>query len=203
MTGVGTHKVDVKGRNKGSAKARRSRIVGQFAPRPIRLLESAAYRVLSLSARRVFDRVEIELAHHGGADNGALPVTYDDFERYGIHRHSIAPAIREAAALGFIEITEPGRAGNADWRKPTLFRLTYRNTDYAGPTDEWSKVETDEEAQLVAQAARFPVAENAKSQCGNRHRKRPNHSTDSTTTGHSTDSTTTSIFSGGERRRAA
>jgi hypothetical protein len=89
-------------------------------------LRSPAYCVLSLSARRLLDRMEIELADHGGTDNGKLPVTYDDFERYGIHRHAIGPAIRELVALGFVEITEVGRAGNAEWRKPNVFRLTYR-----------------------------------------------------------------------------
>ena len=57
---------------------------------------------------------------------GRLPVTYEDFERYGIDRHSIAPAIREAVALGFLEVTERGRAGNAEWRRPNYFRLTYK-----------------------------------------------------------------------------
>ena len=74
---------------------------GQFAGRLIEMLEAPAYRVLSLSARRVLDRLEIELGHHGGNDNGRLPVTYEDFERYGIDRHSIAPAIREAETLRF------------------------------------------------------------------------------------------------------
>jgi hypothetical protein len=99
------------------------------------------------------DRIEIEMAGHGGTDNGKLPVTYDDFERYGIHRHAIGPAISETVALGFLEITEPGRAGNAEWRKPNLFRLTYRQTKYE-PTNEWEKIKTIEEAQAVAQAAR-------------------------------------------------
>ena len=45
-------------------------IPGQFAGRLIEMLEAPAYRVLSLSARRVLDRVEIELGHHGGNDNG-------------------------------------------------------------------------------------------------------------------------------------
>ena len=34
------------------------------------MMASPAFRVLSLSARRVLDRLEIELAHHGGQDNG-------------------------------------------------------------------------------------------------------------------------------------
>jgi hypothetical protein len=77
------------------ARLRRSSFSGQFAGRLVEMLESPAYRALSLGALRVLSRVEIELAHHGGNDNGKLPVTYDDFERYGIHRHSIRPAISE------------------------------------------------------------------------------------------------------------
>jgi hypothetical protein len=84
-------------------------IGAQFAPRRIDMMESAAFRALSLSARRVLDRLEIELAHHGGKDNGRLPVTFDDFVAYGLHRHAIGPAIREAVALGFVEINH-GRA---------------------------------------------------------------------------------------------
>lgn len=115
--------------------SRRNWIGEQFAPRTIRMLRSPAYCVLSLSSRRVLDRIEIEMADHGGTDNGKLPVTYDDFERYGIHRHAIGPAIREVVALGFVEITEAGRAGNAEWRKPNLFRLTYRLTKYEPAND--------------------------------------------------------------------
>src|SRR6478752_5794871 len=79
------------------------------------------------------DRIEIEHADHGGNDNGRLPVTYDDFECYGIHRHAIAPAIRETVALGFAEITERGRAGNAEFRSPHKFRLTYFHVGRAPP----------------------------------------------------------------------
>jgi hypothetical protein len=105
------------------------------------MLRSPAWRALSLSARRVLNRIEIEVGEHGGTDNGKLPA-YDDFVLYGIHRHAVGPAIREAVALGFTEITERGRAGNAEWRWPNLFRLTYRPTHNAGPTDDWKKIET-------------------------------------------------------------
>ena len=135
--------------------SRRNWIGEQFSARTIRMLGSPAYCVLSLSARRVLDRIEIEMAQHGGGDNGKLPVTYDDFERYGIHRHCIGPAIREVVALGFVEITEQGRAGNAEWRKPNLFRLTYRPTKYEA-TNEWEKIKTPGEAEAIAQAARAP-----------------------------------------------
>src|SRR5215207_1251987 len=92
----------------GERRARK--IDGQFVPRIIAMMESPAYRVLSLSAHRTLSRIEIELGHHGGHENGSLPVTYDQFVEYGIHRHAIGPALRELVALGFIEITEPGVA---------------------------------------------------------------------------------------------
>lgn len=104
-------------------RQRRNRISGQFAAQLVEMLESPAYRVLSLSAHRVLDRIQIEFAHHGGTENGRLPVTYDQFCEYGLHRHAIGPAIRELVALGFIEMTERGRHGNGEFRTPNRFRL--------------------------------------------------------------------------------
>jgi hypothetical protein len=121
------------------------------------MLESPAYRVLSLSARRVIDRIEIELARHGGNDNGRLPVTKEDFVAYGIHHDGVAPAIREAEALGFIRITERGRGGNAEHRQPHLFYLTFahgRGSRAEPPTHDWRKIKTVEEAEAIAKAAR-------------------------------------------------
>ena len=101
-------------------------------------------------------RIEIEHAHHGGAENGALPVTYDHFVEYGVHRHSIAPAIRELGALGFIEVTRRGCAGNADCRQPSLYRLTYRNAkgEAGDGTHEWKRVATIQQAEALAMRAR-------------------------------------------------
>jgi hypothetical protein len=132
---------------------RRNRIVGQWAPRPVELLESPAWRVLSLSAYRVIDRIDIELRHHGGRDNGDLIVTFDQFQAYGIDRHSIAPALREVEALRIVEITR-GRAGNADFRAPHRFRLTYQPTDAAEATHDWRHFSTMTDAKAVAQMAR-------------------------------------------------
>ncbi|WP_441254289.1 hypothetical protein [Bradyrhizobium sp. 613_E4_N2_2] len=143
-------------------------IPGQWAARIIEMLESPAYRVLSVSAHRVLSRVEIELAHHGGQDNGRLPVTYADFESYGIDRHCIAPAIREAVALGFLEITAQGRAGNGEWRRPNYFRLAYKPAKgHPGHgTNEWRQFSTTEEALAVARAARTAASRKTKVQCG-------------------------------------
>jgi hypothetical protein len=103
-------------------------------------------------------RIEIELRHHGGRDNGKLPVTFDDFVKYGIHRHAIGPAIRELEAVGIIR-TAHGRAGNAEFRIPNFFFLTYANERDGKknpPPNDWRKIETAEEAEQIVRAARVP-----------------------------------------------
>jgi Integrase core domain len=125
--------------------------------------------------------------------NGKLPVTFDDFVRYGINRQQIAPAIRECEALGFLEVTERGRAGNAEFRTPNLFRLTYVYAAGTPPTHDWRKIETIEGAQWLASAARKAKGMQAKKQnpsaakqtgfsAGNQHRKAQIHSTETSTT---------------------
>lgn len=182
---------------------RHNRIAGQFSARLIEMLESPAYRVLSLSARRVIERVEIEHAHHGGKDNGRLPVTFDHFHEYGMHRHAIAPAIREAVALGFLRVTVQGRAGNAEHRTPNLFRLTFHPAkgEYGkegnGCTHDWRAIESIEMAEAIARTARMQK----NSQCrktprfsdGNRHRKTNPPVPETITTGHGAETITTSI----------
>jgi hypothetical protein len=137
-----------------SRRSGRTKIGGQFSWRLIEMLESPAYRALSLSARRLLDRLEIELAHHGGDDNGRLPATYEQLHEYGIDRDSIPPAIRETVALGFLEVTEQGRAGNREFRTPSRYRLTYRPAGRANATDDWRQIKTDEQAQALAKLAR-------------------------------------------------
>jgi hypothetical protein len=82
------------------------------------LLESQAWSAMPLAARRVVERVAIEHMNHGGTRNGALVVTYDDFEKFGVRRKSIAQAIKKAAALGFLDVTGKGHRsyGNAPRR---------------------------------------------------------------------------------------
>src|SRR5262249_41874489 len=155
----------VKKRDRSYTK--RNSIDGQFAWRLIEMLESPAYRVLSLSAHRLLARLEIELAHHGGNDNGKLPATYDQLEEYGIDRHSIAPAIRECEALGYVEVTVQGEAGNSEYRHASLYRLTYRPVGRARPTNEWRRIETIKEAQAIARGARKTAPSENKNPVGN------------------------------------
>ena len=157
--------------SRSSKQPRPGSISGQFAPRLIEMLEAPAYRVLSLSARRVIERIEIEHGHHGGKDNGRLTVTYDDFAGYGIDRHAIAPAIREAEALGFIELTERGLAGNAKWHCPNTFRLTFRAIKgvRGDGTHEWRRISTMEAAEKIAKAARTRIGKKTSPSGGKRH----------------------------------
>jgi hypothetical protein len=132
----------------------------QYVPRPIEMMKSPAYRVLSLSARRVLDRIEIELANHAGHDNAKLAVTHEHFAEYGVHHNAVAPAQRELDALGIAVIAEHGVAGNAADRAPNLFRLTYRPSGRALPTNEWRRIKTMEEAMMIAQTARTNLRKN-------------------------------------------
>ncbi len=136
--------------------AKHNKISGQFAARLIEMMESPAYRVLSLSAHRALSRIEIEWAHHGGQDNGKLPVTFDDFVKYGVHRTSVGPALAELEALGFIEITERGKmARAAEYRQPNKFLLTSRaERKGVEPLLKWRRFKSLEEAEAAAGAAR-------------------------------------------------
>jgi hypothetical protein len=136
---------------------RRNRISGQWSGRLIEKFESPAYRVLSRTAHMVISRIEIELGHHGGNDNGKLPVTTDDFVEYGMHRTSVAPGIREAEALGFIKVTERGRGGNREYRTPSLFFLTFahgRDSKAIPRSHDWRRIQTLQEAERTSRDAR-------------------------------------------------
>jgi hypothetical protein len=100
---------------------KRPKIGGPYVPHTRELIESLAWRALSLSARRLLDRIELEHLRHSGKDNGRLPITFDQFVDYGIHRHAIAPAMRECEALGLLQVTERGCAGNAEFCSPNYF----------------------------------------------------------------------------------
>jgi hypothetical protein len=138
---------------------------GQWCGRPREILESAAYRVLSRAGHQVLSRIELELRYHAGKENGRLPVTFENFVTYGIDRGGIAPALREVQALGFAEITQHGRGGNAEYRLPNLFRLTYEPTKKdVAPTNEWKRfaagADHAADTKMMAEAAK--VAELAR-----------------------------------------
>ena len=129
---------------------------------------SPAMRALSLTGWRILNRIELELARHGGNDNGQLPVTFADFERHGIWRHAIGPGIREVCALGFVELTRPGRSGGGEFRMPNLYRLTYLQAHGKGPTHEWRQIKTVEQAERIARKVRRTIKRKHFTSGGNR-----------------------------------
>jgi hypothetical protein len=165
-------------RNRPDGKTvRRNKIAGQWAWLLREAIESPAYRALSLSGHRVLARIQLEQLYHAGKDNGRLPVTFQDFEDYGIHRHAIAPAIRELESLGFIRITQIGRAGNGEFRIPNKFALTHLPTDdNPSSTNDWRRIKTIEEATAIADAARrAPARLGKRSRRASRHRPMTTH----------------------------
>jgi hypothetical protein len=134
---------------------RRNAIAGGWVSYQRSMVASPALRVLSQGAVRVMHRLEDEHMAHGGAENGRLIVTHDQFVEWGVHHNAVAPAIRELVALGFVEITEKGCAGNENHRRATKYRLTYVNSkSREQPTHEWSRIMTIDEAERIATVAR-------------------------------------------------
>jgi len=75
-----------------------------------RVIDSFAWRALSESARKVIDRVILEWMAHAGKLSTDIPVTKENFIEYGLHHNAIAPAQREACALGLLLLSTRGRA---------------------------------------------------------------------------------------------
>ena len=104
----------------------------------------------SLPAHKLIARIEIELAHHLGYDNGRLQVTAAQFIEYGPSRGAIASSIREAEALGFIKVSECGE-----------FALTYcgqRGMYPEPPSHNWRNIKTTKAAERIAAKARSAKA---------------------------------------------
>lgn len=155
---MGTH--DATGRSKPGRRGRDRRVNGPPQDEPWvwmsrGLLESPAWAALSLPARRVIDRVLVEHMAHGGAENGNLPVSYDDFVAYGVRRNSVAPAIAEAVALGLLD-HQRGRSGGSNaTRRVQVFRLTWlRSSSNEPPTNRWKRIKSPTDARKVADTAR-------------------------------------------------
>jgi hypothetical protein len=85
-------------------------------------------------------------------------VTYRDFNEFGVCWDAIGPGIREVEALGSIRVTEEGRAGNGEWRKPNKFALTHLPTvDNPKATEDWRRIKTIGEATTIATSVRKTI----------------------------------------------
>jgi hypothetical protein len=127
---------------------KRNSIAESFISHRRSMRESFAWQFLPDNARRVLDRLELEHMRHGGAENGKLICTYSDFAKAGIRRASIALALRQCQALGFLECTRRGWS-ISEFRTPSRYRLTYvfGRGEHGHPTDEWSRIKCAEDAR--------------------------------------------------------
>lgn len=134
------------------------KLKGPFIAHSGDMIKSPAWRALSREALHVLGRIEVEHLSHGGKENGILVVTYSDFEGYGVgHYRSIAQGIREAEALGFLQIKR-GRAGNGEFKSSNKYRLSYLTTYFNGveqpPTDEWKLIKDIDDAKSRMKSAK-------------------------------------------------
>jgi hypothetical protein len=91
----------------------------------------------------------IEHMRHAGTQNGELPVTYDNFQRYGIRRSSISLAMTIAIKLGWIDLGVRGVRGHGIARRPHLFGLTWLpRADHTPASNRWKRI-TEEKANDV------------------------------------------------------
>jgi hypothetical protein len=100
------------------------------------VLCSAAWSALSPPAKRILERLLVELMNHAGKDNGRLICTYPDFIKFGIREKSIPGGLRQLEDVGLIRVIRRGRI-TPDHSNPSFYLITFLPTDDAGPTDEW------------------------------------------------------------------
>lgn len=138
---------------------------GPYMPMEGELLASPAWRSLTIAARALIDRIIVEHVAHKRLENDRLPITFDQFEEYGVYRKSIVEAVSVAESLGLIRMTMKGqkRYGDCPGRAST-FGLTFapvvRNDgSVQEATNEWRKIETIEDATDIVNAARKACAE--------------------------------------------
>jgi uncharacterized protein with NRDE domain len=121
------------------------------------LMESPAWRTLSVNARKSLDRLIVEHIGHGRRMNGELIATHDQFIDYGVTCDFVADALEELAYKGLIKMRK-GRAGNGT-AHPTVYTLTMDGTfDGLPATNEWKKF-TQAEAKLWSEVVRKQKAE--------------------------------------------
>jgi len=113
---------------------------------------------MNLAARRVLDRIVLEYLVHGRKENGNLIVTYSDFKRFGVRRASIARAVNELDALGWIDVVERGGAAISDFRNPSRYAVTWvMRKDLTPASNRWRRIQNDRDARkALRDAARRP-----------------------------------------------
>jgi hypothetical protein len=113
---------------------------GAFVKLPRTLLASAAWRSLTINARRFLDFLMIEHMRHGGKANGLLLAPWDQLEASGIGHRLVSAAIEEAERLGLVDC----RRGVG--RRASAYALTWLPlSDGTAPSNRWQHSEMGHE----------------------------------------------------------
>ena len=103
------------------------------------LINSLAWRSMSVNCLKLIHRLLLEHCNHGGLENGRLVCTYKDFQEYGLTRNKIRPAIEEADFLGLVKHQRGERIFAKN--QPNSYRITFYGTSEArDPTNEWKRI---------------------------------------------------------------
>jgi hypothetical protein len=126
------------------------------------MLTSPAWRNLTGNAMKVVMRIALEHLRHGSLENGKLPVTYQDFVRWGVRKNSIREALLVAIHLGWIDRTSVGDVpwDGSDLRRPSTYGLTWlpQHTG-ASASNRWTRIKTDLDAKTAISRAKTQLAQ--------------------------------------------
>jgi hypothetical protein len=115
-----------------------------FVKMPRDLLESAAWRSLSLNSRKLIDFLMIQHTRHAGKKNGELLAPRRDLEQAGIPVNMITGAIEDAERVGVIDC----KRGTG--RQPSLYTMTWLPlSDGTDPSCRWRHCDA-EATEIVA-----------------------------------------------------
>ncbi len=113
------------------------------------MLQSEAWRQLTINARRLIDFLMLEHMAHAGTENGNLKAPYSQLVAFGMSRRLIKAAIDHVQRLGFVDVVRGGRILSED--KASLYRLTWLPTRDGEPaTNRWKFVSTMLEKNQIA-----------------------------------------------------
>jgi hypothetical protein len=120
----------------------------QFMMLPRGLIESDAWRDLTINARRFLDFLMIEHMRHGGRDNGYLLAPRRQLTAFGIGAHYISGAIDEVDRLGLVDCKR------GIGRRPSCYSRTWLKVKGGGvATDRWKVYRSVASAEQHSQGA--------------------------------------------------
>ena len=125
-------------------KAKRWQMEGAYVRLPLYLLQSPAFRGLSIPARGCLDFLCIEHLTHGGAENGNLMAPYRQLEASGVRKDSIREGLHMLESFGLIERTQYGgrQGGKANASRYGLGWLPFRGEPE--PRDRFRKITAEQ-----------------------------------------------------------